>query len=86
VADGTVIFAGWTPDTGNVIILEHGKGFISVYKHNSVLHKQEGGFVNSGEVIAASGNTGEFSTGAHLHFELWHNGQPVNPENYIDFE
>ncbi len=86
VADGTVIFAGWTSDTGNVIILEHGKGFISAYKHNSVLHKQEGDVVTSGEVIAASGNTGEFSTGSHLHFELWHDGQPVNPENYIDFE
>jgi murein DD-endopeptidase MepM/ murein hydrolase activator NlpD len=86
VADGTVIFAGWTSDTGNVIILEHGKGFISVYKHNSILHKQEGDVVTSGEVIAASGNTGEFSTGAHLHFELWHDGQPVNPESYIDFE
>jgi murein DD-endopeptidase MepM/ murein hydrolase activator NlpD len=86
VADGTVIFAGWTSDTGNVIILEHAAGFISVYKHNSVLHKQEGDIVKSGEVIAASGNTGEFSTGAHLHFELWGDGLPVNPENYIDFE
>ncbi|MDX1829573.1 MAG: M23 family metallopeptidase [Lutibacter sp.] len=86
VADGTVIFAGWTPDTGNVIVLQHAAGFISVYKHNSVLHKQEGDIVKSGEVVAASGNTGEFSTGAHLHFELWRDGQPVNPENYIDFE
>jgi len=86
VADGTVIFAGWTPDTGNVIILEHAAGFISVYKHNSVLHKQEGDIVKSGEVIAASGNTGEYSTGVHLHFELWNEGIPVNPENYIDFE
>jgi len=86
VADGTVIFAGWTPDTGNVIVLQHATGFISVYKHNSVLHKQEGDIVKSGEVVAASGNTGEFSTGAHLHFELWRDGRPVNPENYIDFE
>jgi murein DD-endopeptidase MepM/ murein hydrolase activator NlpD len=86
VADGTVIFAGWTPDTGNVIVLQHAAGFISVYKHNSILHKQEGDIVKSGEVVAASGNTGEFSTGAHLHFELWRDGQPVNPENYIDFE
>ena len=86
VADGTVIFAGWTSNTGNVIILQHAAGFISVYKHNSVLHKQEGDMVKSGEVIAASGNTGEFSTGAHLHFELWNDEIPVNPENYIDFE
>jgi len=86
VADGTVIFANWTSDTGNVIVLQHAAGFISVYKHNSVLHKQEGDIVKSGEVIAASGNTGEFTTGAHLHFELWRDGRPVNPENYIDFE
>lgn len=85
VADGTVIFASWTSDTGNVIIVEHKGGFISIYKHNAILLKQQGDIVQSGEVIASSGNTGEFSTGAHLHFELWYNGQPVNPENYIEF-
>ncbi|MGV6844565.1 MAG: M23 family metallopeptidase [Lutibacter sp.] len=85
VADGTVIFASWTSDTGNVIIVEHKGGFISIYKHNAILLKQQGDVVQSGEVIASSGNTGEFSTGAHLHFELWYNGQPVNPENYIEF-
>jgi len=86
VADGTVIFAEWTADTGNVIIVSHASEFISVYKHNTALHKQQGDFVESGEVIASAGNTGEFSTGPHLHFELWNEGYPVNPTNYIDFK
>ncbi len=86
IADGTVIFAEWTADTGHVIIIEHTGGFISVYKHNTSLHKQQGDLVKSGEVIASAGNTGEFSTGPHLHFELWNEGYPVDPTNYIDFE
>jgi murein DD-endopeptidase MepM/ murein hydrolase activator NlpD len=86
VADGTVIFAEWTADTGHVIIVEHTRGFISIYKHNTALHKQQGDLVKSGEAIASAGNTGELSTGPHLHFELWNEGYPVNPINYIDFE
>jgi len=86
VSDGTVIFAEWTASTGHVIILEHAKGFISVYKHNGALHKQQGDLVKSGEVIASSGSTGELTTGPHLHFELWSDGYPVNPINFIDFE
>lgn len=86
VADGTIIFAAWTSETGHVIIVEHSGGFISVYKHNTALHKEQGDLVRSGEVIASAGNTGEFSTGPHLHFELWNEGYPVNPVNYIDFE
>ncbi|SNR54868.1 M23 family metallopeptidase [Lutibacter flavus] len=86
VADGTVIFAAWTSETGHVIIVEHSGGFISVYKHNTALHKEQGDLVKSGEVIASAGNTGEFSTGPHLHFELWNEGYAVNPINYIDFE
>ena len=86
VADGTVIFAEWTAETGNVIIVKHTSGFISIYKHNTALHKHQGDLVKSGEVIASAGNSGEFSTGPHLHFELWNEGYPVNPTNYIDFE
>jgi len=86
VADGTVIFAEWTADTGNVIIVKHNSGFISIYKHNATLHKHQGDLVKSGEVIASAGNSGEFSTGPHLHFELWNEGYPVNPIDYIDFE
>ncbi|HSQ46825.1 MAG TPA: M23 family metallopeptidase, partial [Lutibacter sp.] len=86
VADGTIIFAEWTIETGYVVIVEHSKGFISVYKHNTALHKQQGDMVKSGEVIASAGDMGELSTGPHLHFELWNEGYPVNPVNYIDFE
>lgn len=86
VADGTVIFAEWTAQTGHVVIVEHTGGFISIYKHNTALHKEQGDLVKSGEVIASAGDTGELSTGPHLHFELWNEGYPVNPINYIDFE
>ncbi|MCK5678112.1 MAG: M23 family metallopeptidase [Flavobacteriaceae bacterium] len=86
VAKGTVIFTGFTADTGYVIILKHSQGFISVYKHNASVFKTQGELVKAGEVIASAGSTGTFSTGTHLHFELWDDGYPVNPINYIDFE
>jgi murein DD-endopeptidase MepM/ murein hydrolase activator NlpD len=85
VADGTVIFSEWTAETGYVIILKHSNGYISVYKHNGNLLKQQGDLVKSGEVIASVGSTGELTTGPHLHFELWSGGYAVNPLNYIDF-
>ena len=85
-ADGTVIFSGWSVDTGYVIILKHNKDFISVYKHNGNLLKQQGDFVKSGEVIASVGSTGELTTGPHLHFELWKGGYAINPTNFIDFK
>jgi murein DD-endopeptidase MepM/ murein hydrolase activator NlpD len=84
-ADGTVIFAEWTVETGNVIIIEHSNGLISVYKHNASLTKSQGELVKAGEVIATSGNTGELTSGPHLHFELWKDGYPINPTNFIDF-
>ena len=85
-ADGTVIFSGWTAETGYVIILKHAKDYISVYKHNGNLLKEQGDFVKSGEVIATVGSTGELTTGPHLHFELWNGGYSVNPTNFIDFK
>tara|TARA_R110000868_G_scaffold173829_2_gene410237 strand:+ start:27029 stop:27898 length:870 start_codon:yes stop_codon:yes gene_type:complete len=85
-ADGIVIFADWTASTGYVIIIEHSYGLISAYKHNSTLTKSQGDLVKAGEVIATTGNTGELSTGPHLHFELWNDGYPVNPTNFIDFK
>lgn len=85
-ADGTIIFAEWTVETGYVIIMEHNQELISVYKHNSAITKSQGDLVKAGEVIAMSGNTGELSTGPHLHFELWSKGYPVNPTNFIDFQ
>lgn len=86
VADGSVIFAEWTAETGYVIILEHSYGLISVYKHNGSLTKEQGEMVKAGEVIAIVGNTGEYTTGPHLHFELWSDGYPMNPVDFISFE
>lgn len=85
IADGRVIFSEWTAQTGYVIILEHNLGLLSVYKHNSSLTKKQGDTVLTGEVIATAGNTGEFSTGFHLHFELWIDSYPMNPENFFNF-
>jgi murein DD-endopeptidase MepM/ murein hydrolase activator NlpD len=86
VADGRVIFAEWTAETGFVIIIEHQFALISVYKHNASLLKSQGDFVTYGEVIALTGNTGELSTGTHLHFELWVDGNPIDPQEFINFE
>lgn len=86
VADGTVVFSGWTAETGNVIIIEHSHGLLSIYKHNASLTKEQGERVQKGEVIATAGSTGEFSTGPHVHFELWSQGRPVNPVDFIDFQ
>jgi len=85
VQDGTIIFAGWTVETGYVIAIQHPGNVISVYKHNSVLLKKEGNIVHAGETVAIIGETGELSTGPHLHIELWINGIPVNPKDYIVF-
>lgn len=83
--DGTVIYSGWTLETGNVIVIQHRFDLISVYKHNSILLKKEGEYVKAGEPIAITGQSGELTTGPHLHFELWYNGTAVNPEEYIIF-
>ncbi|HRZ22071.1 MAG TPA: M23 family metallopeptidase, partial [Bacteroidales bacterium] len=85
VLDGMVVFAGWTLETGHVITIQHQQNILSVYKHNSVLLKKEGNFVKAGDVIAIIGESGELSTGPHLHFELWFNGNPVDPTDYIRF-
>jgi murein DD-endopeptidase MepM/ murein hydrolase activator NlpD len=84
--NGTVILAAWTIETGYVIQVQHDKNLISVYKHNSRLFKQVGERVQAGEPIAVIGNSGELTTGPHLHFELWYNGNPINPEDYITFQ
>ncbi|MBW6478520.1 MAG: M23 family metallopeptidase [Bacteroidales bacterium] len=83
--DGTVIFSTWTLATGYTIGIQHANNLISVYKHNSNLLKEEGSFVKAGEVIAIIGESGTLSTGTHLHFELWFNGNPINPLDYIVF-
>jgi len=85
VLNGTVIFSTWTVETGYVIGIQHQQGIVSIYKHNSALLKQAGDMVKAGEVIAIIGETGELTTGPHLHFELWSQGTPVNPQDYISF-
>ena len=82
---GTVVFADWTTKAGYVVMVQHTKEIISVYKHCSALLKKQGDYVQTGEAIAIIGNSGEHSTGPHLHFELWHQDNAVNPENYISF-
>jgi murein DD-endopeptidase MepM/ murein hydrolase activator NlpD len=85
VLDGTVVFAGWTMDTGYSMYIQHENNIISAYKHNAELLKEVGDKVKAGDVIAIMGNSGELTTGPHLHFELWHNGTALDPETYIDF-
>jgi murein DD-endopeptidase MepM/ murein hydrolase activator NlpD len=85
VADGTIVFASWTQDAGYVIMVQHRGNLISVYKHNAELLKKVGTFVNAGEIISIVGNSGEMTDGPHLHFELWYNGNPLNPEEFVTF-
>jgi murein DD-endopeptidase MepM/ murein hydrolase activator NlpD len=83
--DGTVLFTGWTLETGYIISIQHVNNLVSVYKHNSVLLKKTGDFVKAGDPIAIVGETGELQSGPHLHFELWHNGSSVNPKEFMSF-
>lgn len=85
IDDGTVLFSSWTHEFGYALIVKHQNGFISFYKHNSEVFKSKGDYVRSGEAIAIIGNSGKYSTGPHLHFELWKGSSPVNPMNYILF-
>jgi murein DD-endopeptidase MepM/ murein hydrolase activator NlpD len=85
ISEGIVVFAEWTSETGFVIIAEHLNGLTSIYKHNSSIVKSQGDRIQTGEIIAFTGNTGSLTTGPHLHFELWYQGEPVDPKNYIEF-
>lgn len=85
VQDGIVVLANYTSETGYVLVLQHPNNFISVYKHNSALLKEQGALVKAGEPIAIIGNSGKLSSGPHLHFELWYKSFPVDPEDYISF-
>ncbi|MFC6877389.1 M23 family metallopeptidase [Flavobacterium myungsuense] len=86
ILNGTIIFADWSPSSGNVIILRHNNGFISVYKDVASLSKSQGDIVKTGEVIALAGSKGKESSGTHLHFELWKDGYPIDPTQFIEFE
>ena len=85
ILEGKIIFSEWSIDTGHVLIIDHGDDIISVYKHNSKVLKTQNNYVKAGEIIAYSGNQGTLSTGPHLHFELWKNGTPINPEPLFNF-
>lgn len=85
IANGVVIFSSWTVEEGWIIAIQHSKNFVSIYKHNSALLKKVGNFVEAGDIIAIMGNSGELTTGPHLHFELWYEGVPVNPADFILF-
>lgn len=86
IAPGTVLINDWTEDGGFTVCIQHDAGFVSVYKHNSKLLKNKGDYVDTGDPVGVIGNTGKLSYGEHLHFELWKNGQSVDPLNYIDFQ
>ena len=86
VLDGKIIFSEWSLETGYVVVIDHGENIISVYKHNSKTLKEQNDFVQAGEVIAYSGNQGNLSSGPHLHFELWKNGTPIDPEPLLNFK
>jgi murein DD-endopeptidase MepM/ murein hydrolase activator NlpD len=83
--DGTIIFTGFSSGDGNIVHIQHSNNLISIYKHCSSLLKATGDRVKSGEAIAVVGNTGEKSRGPHLHFELWFNGSPINPQEFVAF-
>ncbi|MFC5282267.1 M23 family metallopeptidase [Pedobacter alpinus] len=83
--EGTIVFSNFTSETGYVIAIQHSNNLVTFYKHCSVLLKKVGSFVRAGEVIAVVGNSGEYSTGPHLHFEIWLNGNAVDPKNYMTF-
>jgi murein DD-endopeptidase MepM/ murein hydrolase activator NlpD len=83
--DGTVIVAGWVPGEGNILIVQHNNDFISVYKHCSVLLRKQGDKILTGDPIGIVGNTGENTSGPHLHFELWQKGNALNPQEFISF-
>lgn len=83
--DGTVLFADWTVEGGYILGVQHSGNYVTVYKHNAVLLKKTGAYVKAGEPIAIVGESGLLTTGPHLHFELWFNGSPVNPKEYLAF-
>lgn len=86
IKDGHIIIAEWNIETGHTLGVQHDNNILSFYKHNSALLKEKGDFIKGGEIIAIIGNSGRLTTGPHLHFEIWHNGKPVNPNDYINLK
>lgn len=86
VMEGIVLNAEWTSESGSVVFIQHPKNIVSIYKHNSAILVKVGQQISKGQAIAIIGNTGEKSSGPHLHLELWYDGKPVNPKNFITFQ
>lgn len=86
IRDGHIIISEWNIETGHTLGVQHDNNILSFYKHNSALLKEKGDFVKGGEIIAIIGNSGRLTSGPHLHFEIWHNGKPVNPNDYINLK
>ena len=86
ILKGTIVYQNWSPTDRHVVHIQHKNNLLSIYKHNSELLKKIGDYVDAGEPVSIVGNSGEHSTGPHLHFELWHNGYPINPEKFINFQ
>ena len=85
ISEGIVLFSDWTLSTGYNVVIYHKNKLLSIYKHNESVKVEKGDFVQSGQIIALSGNTGELTTGPHLHLEIWDSQGPLNPENLIKF-
>ena len=86
ILKGTIVYQNWSPNDGHVVHIQHKNNLLSIYKHSSEVLKKIGDYVDAGEPISIVGNSGEHSTGPHLHFELWHNGYPMDPEKFINFQ
>jgi len=86
ILKGTIVYQNWSPNDGHVVHIQHKNNLLSIYKHSSEVLKKIGDYVDAGEPISIVGNSGEHSTGPHLHFELWHNGYPIDPEKFINFK
>jgi len=86
ILKGTIVYQNWSPTDGHVVHIQHKNNLLSIYKHSSEVLKKIGDYVDAGEPISIVGNSGEHSTGPHLHFEIWHNGYPLDPEKFINFQ
>ena len=82
-ADGIVVFSGWTYEDGYILIAHHNDGYLTYYRHNAQNLAKVGQKVRQGEIVALLGNSGESSSGPHLHFEIWKDGEPCNPREFL---
>lgn len=84
--EGRIVLTGWTQAEGQIVVIQHRGDLLTIYKHCSSILKKRGDFVQTGDPVAIVGNSGELTSGPHLHFEMWKNGQVLDPEEYISFK